>query len=220
MTESCAASTLNTEDAQRFGTVGKPLPGSKVRIAEDGEILMAGPHVFAGYFKDADATDDALVDGWLRTGDLGCVDEDGFVQITGRKKDIIITSSGKNITPSNIENALKENRWISEAVVYGDNRPYLVALITLDGEEAAKLAEKLHIVPDVAAMAHDEGVRAEIQSVIEEVNQHFARIEQIKRFAILERELTQADGELTPTLKVKRSKVYSRYADLIDSLYS
>jgi long-chain acyl-CoA synthetase len=220
MTESCAASTLNTEEAQRFGTVGKPLPGSQVQIADDGEILMAGPHVFAGYFKDPEATDDTLVDGWLRTGDLGCVDDDGFVHITGRKKDIIITSSGKNITPSNIENALKENRWISEAVVYGDNRPYLVALIALDPEEAPKLAEKLGVDPDPVAMAGDAAVHAEIQSVIEEVNQHFARIEQIKRFAILDRELTQADGELTPTLKVKRSIVYSRYAGLIDSIYS
>ncbi|HKR98935.1 MAG TPA: AMP-dependent synthetase/ligase, partial [Candidatus Dormibacteraeota bacterium] len=220
MTESCAASTLNTEEAQRFGTVGRPLPGSLVRIAEDGEILISGPHVFAGYFKDPEATDDTLVDGWLCTGDLGCVDDDGFVRITGRKKDIIITSSGKNITPANIENELKENRWISEAVVYGDNRPYLVALVALDPEEAPKLADKLGVDPDPAAMAHNDAVRAEISAAIGEVNQHFARIEQIKRFALLERELTQADGELTPTLKVKRSSVYTRYAGLIDSLYS
>jgi long-chain acyl-CoA synthetase len=220
MTESCAASTLNTEEAQRFGTVGRPLPGSLVRIAEDGEILMSGPHVYAGYFKDPEATDEALVDGWLRTGDLGCVDNDGFVRITGRKKDIIITSSGKNITPANIENELKENRWITEAIVYGDNRPYLVALVGLDPEEAPKLAEKLGVDPDLAAMAHNDAVRAEIQAAIEEANQHFARIEQIKRFALLDRELTQADGELTPTLKVKRSIVYARYANLIDSLYS
>jgi long-chain acyl-CoA synthetase len=219
MTESCAASTLNTETDRRFGTVGKPLPGTRVRVAEDGEILMRGPHVFAGYFKDAEATSETLVDGWLRTGDLGYVDEDGFVLVTGRKKDIIITSSGKNITPSNIENRLKEDRWISEAVVIGDNRPYLVALISLDPEEAPKLAEKLGVDADPTSMAQDARVRAEVQSVMDEVSTHFARIEQIKKFAILDHELSQAAGELTPTLKVKRRVVLERYADLIDSLY-
>src|SRR5689334_9184831 len=221
MTESCAASTLNTEDEPRFGTVGRPLPGTEVRIADDGEILMHGPNVFVGYFKDPEATAATLADdGWLRTGDLGQVDDGGYVSITGRKKELIITSSGKNVTPSNIENRLKESRWISEAVVYGDNRPYLVALIALDPDEAPALAARLGIDADPAAMAHDERVRAEIQQVVDEVNSHFARIEQVKRFAVLEGELSQAGGELTPTLKVKRSVVYSRYADLIDALYA
>ncbi len=219
MTESCAAATLNTEAARRFGTVGRPLPGTDVRVAPDGELLLAGPHVFAGYFRDADATRETLVDGYLRTGDLGRVDEDGFVLVTGRKKDIIITSSGKNVTPSNIENELRESRWISEAVVVGDRRPYLVALIWLDRDEAPKLAERLGIDPDPVSMASDPGVRAEIQAAVDEANQHFARIEQVKRFAVVPGELSQAGGELTPTLKVKRNVVHERQADLIDWLY-
>jgi long-chain acyl-CoA synthetase len=221
LTESCAASTLNAVGEQRFGTVGKPLPGSKVRIADDGEILMHGPHVFVGYFKDPEATNEALVgDGWLRTGDLGRIDDGGYVSITGRKKDIIITSSGKNITPSNIENELKESRWISEAVAYGDGRPYLVALIALDPDELPALAARVGIEPDPAIMARDDRVIAEIQAAVDEANSHLARIEQVKRFAILQNDLSQAGGELTPTLKVKRNVVYDRYADTINTLYS
>jgi len=221
LTESCAASTLNTEGEQRLGTVGKPLPGTEVRIADDGEILMHGPNVFVGYFKDPEATAATLADdGWLRTGDLGALDDGGYVSITGRKKDLIITSSGKNVTPSNIENRLKESRWISEAVVVGDGRPYLAALIALDPDEAPALAARLGVDADPAAMAHDERVRAELQQVVDEVNTHFARIEQVKRFALLEDELTQAHGELTPTLKVKRSVVYGRYENVIDALYA
>ena len=141
------------------------------------------------------------------------------MSITGRKKDLIITSSGKNITPSNLENALKQSRWISEAIVYGDRRPYLVALLTLDPDEAPKLAEQLNISLDISAMATDERVRAEIANVVEAVNERFARIEQVKRFAILDRELSQQDGELTPTLKVKRAVVYRKFADVFNGLY-
>jgi long-chain acyl-CoA synthetase len=219
MTESCAAATLNTEDARRFGTVGRPLPGTEVGVAPDGELLLAGPHVFAGYFRDAAATRQTLVDGRLRTGDLGHVDEDGFVLVTGRKKDIIITSSGKNVTPSNIENELKESRWISEAVVVGDRRPYLVALVWLDSDEVPKLAERLGVDPDPLTMSSDPAVRAEIQSAVDDANRHFARIEQVKRFAIVPEELSQAGGELTPTLKVKRNVVHERHAELIDWIY-
>ena len=148
MTELCGAATLNTDREMKLGSVGKPLPGLEMRVAEDGELLARGPIVFAGYFKDETATSETLRDGWLATGDLGTIDAEGFVTITGRKKDLIITSSGKNITPANLENALKQSRWISEAVAYGDNRPYLVALLTLDPEEAPKLAARLGIVPD------------------------------------------------------------------------
>ncbi len=221
LSESCAASTLNVIGEQRFGTVGKALPGTEARIAEDGEILVRGPNVFVGYFKDPEATTEALLDdGWLRTGDLGRLDESGYLSITGRKKEIIITSSGKNITPSNIENTLKENRWISEAVVYGDARPYLVALLVLDPDEAPELAVRLGIGSDPVAMARDEQVRVEVQKAVDEANTRFARIEQVKRFTILDHELTQAAGEMTPTLKVKRSVVYDRYADVINALYA
>ena len=219
MTETTAAGAINTLDAWRVGTVGRALPPGELRLAEDGEILMSGPHVFHGYFHDPEATAAAVVDGWLHTGDLGSFDSEGFVSITGRKKDIIITSSGKNITPTNIENALRESRWVSQAVVYGDNRPYLVALITLDPDEIAALAEQTGAPPDAAAMAADDQVRSVIGREIDAANERFARIEQIKRFAILPHDLTQTDGELTPTLKVKRPIVYDRYATEIRKLY-
>ena len=221
LTESCAAGTVNTIDACQFGTVGKPLPGTEVSISGDGEILLRGPHIFRGYFRNAEATADTITDdGWLLTGDLGSVTQDGFLKITGRKKDLIITSSGKNITPVNIESALRESRFITEAVVFGDNRPYLVAMLTLDKDEALRLAERLGIEPDPATLAGHPAVHKEIGREVEQVNSKMARIEQIKRFAILDHDLTQADGELTPTLKVKRAVVYKKYADVFAGLYS
>jgi long-chain acyl-CoA synthetase len=220
LTETCAAATINTVDAVRFGTIGKALPGCEVAVAPDGEILIRGPQVFKGYFKDAAATEAMVTpDGWLQSGDLGSISEDGFVTITGRKKELIITSSGKNITPVNIESALREGRYITEAVVFGDNRPYLVALLTLDGDEANKLAARLHIAADPAAIARDPRVRVEIQKEVDSVNENLARIEQVKRFAILDRDLSQTEGELTPTLKVKRSFIYDKYADVFAGLY-
>jgi long-chain acyl-CoA synthetase len=220
LTETCAAATLNTPDAVRFGTIGKPLPGTEVSIAADGEILLRGPNVFKGYYHDPAATDEVLTpDGWLRSGDLGAISDDGFVSITGRKKDLIITSSGKNITPSNIENALRERRYITEAVVFGDRRPYLVAVITLDRDEAGKLAARLGIAADARTLAHDPRVIAELAKEVDAVNQKLARIEQVKRFAILDRDLSQAEGELTPTLKVKRNIVYEKYAEVFTALY-
>ncbi|HET8980932.1 MAG TPA: long-chain fatty acid--CoA ligase [Solirubrobacteraceae bacterium] len=219
MTETCAAGTINTDREMKMGTIGRPVPTLEMRVAEDGELLARGANIFTGYFKNEEATREALDDGWLATGDLGSIDPDGFVTITGRKKDIIITSSGKNVTVANIENALRETRWVSQAVVYGDNHPYLVALLTLDPDEAPKLAGQLGIAPDIAAMATDERVRSELQRHVDAVNARFARIEQIKRFAILDRDLTQEDGELTPTLKVKRAKVYEKFADVFEGLY-
>ena len=219
MTETCAAATLNTPNAVRYGSVGRPLAGTEVAIADDGEILMAGPHVFDGYHRDPEATSAIMSDRWLRSGDLGEVDADGYLHITGRKKDLIITSSGKNISPENIESALRETRWISQAVVAGDRRSYLVALLTLDADEAPKLAEELGIPADLPSMAADERVRAAIQADVDEVNARFARIEQVKRFDILERDLSQEEGELTPTLKVKRPVIHARYGDRIERLY-
>jgi long-chain acyl-CoA synthetase len=219
MTETAAAGTINTVDELRFGSVGRPLPRFEVRIAADGELLARGPSVFQGYHKNEEATRETLDDGWLSTGDLAAIDDEGFVSITGRKKELIITSSGKNIGPANIEAALKESRWISEAVVFGDNRPYLVALLALDRDEAPKLAERLGTRADLAAMAGDQRVRAELQAAVDEANTHFARIEQIKRFAILDRDLTQAAGDLTPTLKLRRAVVYAEFADALAGLY-
>jgi len=219
MTESCAAATLNPPHAPRFGSVGRALPNCEVMITGDGEILMRGPQVFAGYNNDPEATSEVLQDGWLASGDLGELSDDGYLTVTGRKKDLIITSSGKNLTPVNIENALRETRWISEAVVYGDRRPYVVCMITLDPDEVPKLAERAGVGGDVAQMATDERVRAVIQLDVDAANARFARIEQVKRFGILDHQLTQAQGEMTPTLKVKRALVYERYAAFFDELY-
>jgi long-chain acyl-CoA synthetase len=221
LTETCAAATLNTPDAVRFGTIGKPLPGMEVSIASDGEILLRGPNVFKGYYQNQAATDEMLTsDGWLRSGDLGAISDDGFVSITGRKKDLIITSSGKNITPSNIENELRQSRYISEAVVFGDRRPYLVAMLTLDRDQSGKLASRLGIAADPRTIAQDPRVLAELAKEVDAVNQKLARIEQVKRFAVLDHELSQAEGELTPTLKVKRNAVYEKYAEVFAALYA
>ena len=219
MTETCSVGTLNPDDAPRFGTIGRPMPGCEIRIAEDGEILVRGPHVFRGYYRNPEATIEMIEGPWLHSGDLGSVDEDGYVSITGRKKDLIITSSGKNIAPQNIETGLRDSRWISHAVVYGDQRPYLVCLLTLDQDEAPRLREQLGITGDPASMARDERVHAILQADIDTNNRRFARIEQIKRFEILDHDLSQANGELTPTLKVKRNTVYQRYAPIFDRLY-
>jgi long-chain acyl-CoA synthetase len=220
MTETCAAATLNTRREFRFGTVGRPLPGSEVAIADDGEILMRGPHVFGGYHRDEEATRDTFEDGWLCSGDLGEIDDEGYVAVTGRKKDLIITSSGKNISPTNLETALRETRWISQAVVYGDNHPYLVALLTIDPDEVEALAARAGVSADLAAMVDDPRVHAVLQESVDEVNARFARIEQIKRFAVLDHDLSQAADELTPTLKVKRANVNDRYRRELEGLYA
>jgi long-chain acyl-CoA synthetase len=224
-TETSAVVAANRPDDFRFGTVGKPLDGCEVKIGDPpgdddgeeadedagGEILVRGPNVFRGYYNREEDTAEVLDDdGWFHTGDLGRLDEDGFLSITGRTKDIVVTSSGKNITPTNIENALKESPLISEAVVYGDDRQYLTALITLDPDE---------VDGDLAAAAEDDGVRSRVEEAVEKANGRFSRIEQVKKFDILDRELSQEEGELTPTMKVKRSVVYENHAERFDALY-
>ncbi len=220
MTETATASTVSTVANYKFGTVGRPLPRTEIRIAEDGEILVKGPHIFSGYYKMEDKSFGAIEDGWLHTGDLGSIDEDGYLAITGRKKDIIITAGGKNLTPANLENDLKQSRWISQAVMYGDRRPYPVALITLDPEEIVVWAKEQGLPEDPAALADEPKVRELIQGVMDGVNAKYARVEQIKRFAILDHDLSQETGELTPTLKVKRNVINEKYEPLFDGLYA
>ena len=221
MTETMAIGTINLTDAFRFGTVGRAAPGVEVRIAEDGEILMRGPHVFTGYWENEAATREVLdEDGWLHTGDLGSLDEDGFLSITGRIKDIIITAGGKNITPQNLENDLKQSPIISQAVMYGDRRPYLVALVTLDPEVIIPWARERGLPADVGALAQHPEVNRLVQEALDRANARYAQVEQIKRFTILDHDLTQETGELTPTMKVKRNIVYERYADVFDELYA
>ncbi|WP_232661498.1 AMP-dependent synthetase/ligase [Pseudonocardia sp. TRM90224] len=219
LSESAGVGTLNTADALSIGSVGCAVPGCEIRIADDGEILMRGPHIFAGYWKNPEATADILSDGWLLTGDLGSLDEDGFLSITGRKKDIIITAGGKNLTPNNLENDLRQSRWISQALMHGDRRPYPVALITLDAEMVVPWAAERGLPGEVAALAVDPQVRGLVQDVLDQVNSRYAKVSQIKKFTILDHDFSIETGELTPSLKVKRRAVEERYRGLLDDLY-
>ena len=218
MTETSTAATIATPDDFKFGTIGKPFPGVEVKIASDGEILVKGPNIFQGYYKNEEATAETIVDGWLHTGDLGEVDSDGYLKITGRKKDIIITAGGKNITPANLEAEIKQHPLISQCVVVGDRRPYLVCVVTLDPEEAQKLASEKGL--DASTLHENGEVRASIQAHLDQINQKFARVEQVKKFQILPRDFTQEGGELTPSMKVKRNVVAEKYSGEVDSLYS
>jgi long-chain acyl-CoA synthetase len=220
MTETTGVGTVGTLDAFRFGTVGRPLPGVEIKIADDGEIVMRGPNVFKEYWDNEEATSETLVDGWLHTGDLGSIDDDGYVSITGRKKDIIITAGGKNLTPANIENDLKQSRFISQAVMYADRKPYPVALITLDEEEIAPWAKDKGLSEDLADLAEADEVRELVQNELDRANSNYARVEQIKKFVILDHDLSVDRGELTPTLKVKRNVINDRYEDLFESMYT
>ncbi len=214
--EDTGPTTLNINGRTKLGSVGPALPGVEVKIAEDGEILVRGKNVCAGYFKDEAATQETFKDGWLHSGDLGEFDSQGFLNITGRKKDIIITAGGKNVAPKNIEASLKDNRIINEAVVIGDRRKYLTALVTLDEEaveEFLKASKKSEELPD------DPAIVAEVKSAFEKTNSTLAQVETIKKWTILPRNLSVENGELTPTLKVKRNKVNENFSAEIESMY-
>jgi len=220
MTETSTAATISTPEDFKVGTIGKPFPGCEVRIADDGEILVKGPNVFQGYHKNPEATRETIVEGWLHTGDIGEIDPQGFIKITGRKKDIIITAGGKNITPANLEAEIKQHPLVSQCVVVGDRRPYLVALVTLDAEEALKYAQEHSLPEDPAQLAQNPDVKAAIDAHVEKINQNFARVEQVKKIAILPHDLSQESGELTPTLKVKRAVVAQKHEGEIEQLYA
>jgi len=206
-TEETTASNVNRPDRFKFGTVGPAIPGIDVAIAEDGEILIKGPTVFAGYYKDEEATRAALPgDGWLHTGDVGAIDEDGFLTVTDRKKDIIVTAGGKNVAPQNIEGLLKGIPWVSQALVVGDRRPYLVALITLDPDEVSKLDGT-------------KDLNSLVAEAVERVNASLAHFEQIRRFEILSRDFSPEENEITPTLKLKRRVVEQNFASELEELY-
>jgi len=206
LTECTAAVTVNRPDAFRFGTVGPALPGVELKLAEDGELLIRGETVFAGYFKDPQATREVLdEDGWLRSGDVAAIDADGFVTITDRKKDILITAGGKNVAPQNLENLLKLSPVVSQVLVVGDRRPFVAALVTVD--------------PVCGLEPGSEEARVAVQEAVDAANAEASRYEQIKRFRILARDFSVEDGEVTPTLKLKRRVVEQHFAAEIEQLY-
>ena len=222
LTETSAPVCINTMVNRRVGTVGRPLPGTKVKIADDGEILVYGPGVFSGYYKNEEATLAAFDDeGWFLTGDVGEMSRDGFLKITDRKKDLIITAGGKNIAPQPIEASLMRDPLIGQAVVIGDSKPYLTALLGIDPDARAQLAAQhgLSEETDLESLVETPGVKAQLERKVAEVNARLPRFEQIKRWSVLPAEMTVESGELTPTMKVKRRVVHQRYADRIDEMY-
>jgi long-chain acyl-CoA synthetase len=220
-TECTTACAANRVDRFKFGTVGPAMPGYELKIADDGEILIKGPTVFAGYYKDEEATREVLdADGWLHSGDVGEIDEDGFLTITDRKKDIIVTAGGKNIAPQNLENDLKSSRFISQALVIGDKRPYIVALITLDEAEVKAWAEEQGFDGDLAALSKHEQVRGLVAEIVGDVNSERSGFEQIKRFAILPRDFAPDHDEVTPTLKLRRRICEQHFAAEVERLYT
>lgn len=220
LTETCAPSIIDPLGAVRIGRVGKRIEGVDIKIAGDGEILIRGPNVFKGYFKNEEATKDALEGGWFRSGDLGRFDEEGYLEITGRKKDLLITAGGKNISPSNLEHHFSETPLVSQIVVCGDSRPFLTALLTLNEEELKLFAKErnLSMSGDTPIHRHPEVIDC-IGRHIEEKNKSLPKYETIKKFRIIEHEFTEESGEMTPTMKIKRNVIFRKYRELIDSMY-
>lgn len=216
--EDCGPTSFNLPGRTKYGTVGPAVPGVEVKIADDGEICVRGKNVFKGYYKDKETTDETLKDGWLHSGDLGAFDADGFLSITGRKKDIIITAGGKNITPKNIESSLKNIDVVGEAVLVGDRRKFISALISLDPDAIEKWASERGLSVD--GIHTNQALRAHIQEGVNGVNELYARVESVRKFAILPRPLSIEGGELTPTLKVKRKIVYENFDEIIEDIYA
>ncbi len=220
MTECAGVSHLNPPGANRLGTVGKPLPGVEVRVADDGEVLMRGSHVFCGYLHNPDATAQTVVDGWLHTGDVGSVDADGYLSITGRKKEILITAGGKNLSPEKIENALKLSPYIKEAVAVGDGKKFVSALIQIDGDAVGDWASREGLTyTSYADLTGLEPVRKLVDKAVQAANEHLARVEHVRAFRLFDKELHQDDGELTATQKVRRRAVLEIHAALVEDIY-
>ncbi len=220
-TENCGLATAMPADRIKLGTVGVARSDTEVRISPDGEILLKGPHIFLGYYKNPDKTAATVVDGWLHTGDVGVMDDEGFVKITDRMKDIIITAGGKNVTPSEIENQLKFSPYISDAVVIGDARRFLSCLVMIDHETVAQFAQERNVpFTNFASLCRTKEVQDLIWAEIERVNKQLARVETIKKFRLIEQILTAEDEELTPTMKLKRALVNTKYRGVIDGMYA
>ena len=222
LTETTAGITVNRPDALRIGTVGRPVGGATVRIAEDGELLFRSPLVFKGYWNNDAATHETLDrDGWFHTGDIGEIDEDGFVRITGRKKELIVTAGGKNVAPAVLEDRVRGHWLVSQCLVVGDQKPFIAALITIDPEAFPRWLQQNGKPADtkVADVIDDEALHAELQTAIDDANKAVSKAESIRKFAILPEDWTEAGGQLTPSLKLKRNVVQNECADQIDALY-
>ncbi|GAA0609521.1 AMP-dependent synthetase/ligase [Streptomyces crystallinus] len=222
LTESCAATAFNPWDRQKIGTVGQPLPGSVVRIADDGEVLLHGEHLFTGYWNNEAATAEALADGWFHTGDIGTLDEDGYLAITGRKKEIIVTAGGKNVAPAVIEDRIRAHALVAECMVVGDGRPFVGALVTLDEEFLAHWAAD-HGKPagsSAASLRQDVELLAEVQRAVDDGNAAVSKAESVRKFRILTSQFTEEAGHITPSLKLKRNVVAKDFADEIEAIYA
>ena len=222
LTESCAAATVNRPDHIKIGTVGQPLPGTSVKIADDGEILLAGPNVFSGYWRNDAATAEVMADGWLRTGDMGELDEDGFLRVTGRKKELIVTAGGKNVAPAVLEDRIRAHPLVSQVLVVGDGRPYIACLITLDEEsvEIWKAKFPQYQSATTADLTQAPELRAELQGAVDDANKAVSRAEAVRRFRVLPGDFTEQSGHLTPSLKVRRNVIMKDYAGEVEALYS
>lgn len=222
LTETTAAHCVNVPGAQKIGTVGQPMGGNGVRIAEDGEIELNGGVVFKGYWKNDKATEETFVNGWMRTGDLGELDSDGYLSITGRKKDLLVTAGGKNVSPGPMEDRIRSHSIVSQAVVVGDGKTYITALLTVDPEvfEKWKAENGKPSGATVAELRDDKDLRAELQKAVDDANAAVSHAESIKKFVILDRDLTEEDGEMTATLKIKRNVVVDRFSKEIEGMYA
>ena len=220
LTETTAAVTVNTPDALKIGTVGRPLPGTAVRVADDGELLVRGGQVFGGYWNDPEATAAVLeADGWFHTGDVGEIDDEGFVKVTGRKKEILVTAGGKNVAPAPLEDRLRSHPLVSQALVVGDGQPFISALVTIDTETLPQWAEEHGKSGDVADLVGDPDLVAAVQAAVDDANESVSKAESIRKFAILPHDWTEEGGHLTPSLKLKRTVVLRECREEIAELY-
>jgi long-chain acyl-CoA synthetase len=220
LTETSAGSTVNRPDATSVGSVGLPIPGVGIRIADDGEVLIKGRHIFGGYWNNQEATDEVVRDGWFHSGDIGELDENGFLRITGRKKEIIVTAGGKNVAPAVLEDRLRAHPLISQAMVVGDNQPFIATLVTIDPDEFPRWVTEHDKLGTLADLIDDEDLKAAVQQAVDDANKAVSKAEAIKSFRILPEDFTIEGGELTPTLKVKRRVVADLYGSVIDEIYA
>jgi long-chain acyl-CoA synthetase len=221
LTETCAATAFNPWDRTKVGTVGQPLPGSTVRIADDGEVLLYGEHLFTGYWNNEAATAEAMADGWFHTGDLGSLDNDGYLSITGRKKEIIVTAGGKNVAPAVIEDRIRADALVAECMVVGEGRPFVAALITLDEEFLPRWAEQHgKSGRSTAELAADPELLAEVQHAVDQGNAAVSQAESVRKFLVLPGQFTEESGHMTPSMKLRRGVVAKDFAAQIESIYA